>query len=135
MHADDLAACTHDPETVATGLVAVATARPGLAPASASSGTLAAADSDTAVRIRRLLLPPATLSPRRRRTVRAAVAVLGLIPLLVALTPAAVAANQPPVRQTPAVTAVRDVSATPHAAGITVHKRPSSATNLAVRPR
>jgi hypothetical protein len=58
------------------------------------------------VRIRRLLLPPATLTPRRRRTVRAAVAGFGLIPLLVALTPAAVAANQPPVRQT--VTVVSD---------------------------
>jgi Zn-dependent protease with chaperone function len=134
MHADDLAARTHDPETLATALFAVATARPDLAPASASSATLAAADSDTAVRIRRLLLPPVTLNARPRRTVRAAVAMLGLIPLLVALTPAAVAANQPPVRQPPAVSAVRNISTTPHPAGITVHKGPSSPSTPAVRP-
>jgi Zn-dependent protease with chaperone function len=112
MHADDLAACAHDPETLATALVAVATARSGRASATVPSAALAAADSDTAVRIRRLLLPPATLSPRRRRTVRAGVAALGVIPLLVALTPAAVAANQPPVRQSQTVTIVGPVSGT-----------------------
>jgi Zn-dependent protease with chaperone function len=111
LHADDLAACSHDPETLATAIVAVATARAGLAPVSASSATLAAADGDTVTRIRRLLLPPASLSPRRRRTVRAAVAVLGLMPLLVALTPAAVAATQPPVRRP--ISAVQQVSAIP----------------------
>ena len=102
MHADELAACTQDPETLATALVALATARSGLP--SAPTAALAAADSDTAVRIRRLLLPPATLTPRRRRTIRAAVAAFALIPVLVALTPAAVAANQPPVKQRQAVT-------------------------------
>ena len=112
MHADDLAAGAHDPETLATALVAVATARPPRASATARSAALAAADSDTAVRIRRLLLPPATLTPRRRRTVRAAVAAFGLIPLLVALTPAAVAANQPPVRQSQTVTLVGHASRT-----------------------
>jgi Zn-dependent protease with chaperone function len=106
MHADDLAASAHDPETLATALVAVATARPGRASAIAPSAALAAADSDTAVRIRRLLLPPATLSSPRRRTIRAAVAAFGVLPLLVALTPAAVAANQPPVRQSHTVTIV-----------------------------
>jgi Zn-dependent protease with chaperone function len=106
MHADDLAARTHDPETLATALVAVATAGSGRALAAEPSAALAAADSDTAVRIRRLLLPPATLSPRRRGTVRAGVAALGLVPLLVALAPAAVAANEPPVRQSRAVTVV-----------------------------
>jgi Zn-dependent protease with chaperone function len=107
MHADDVAARTHDPEALATALVAVVTARSGLAPVSTSSATLAAADGDTVMRIQRLLLPPAELSPPRRRTVRAAVAVLGLMPLLVALTPAAVATTQPPVRQPHPVIAVR----------------------------
>jgi Zn-dependent protease with chaperone function len=103
MHADDLAASTHDPEVLATALLAVATARPGIAPTRAPSAALAAATSDTTVRIRRLLLPPATLSPRRRRTVRAGVVALGLVPLLVALAPAAVAATQPPLRQSQTV--------------------------------
>ncbi len=140
MHADDVAARAHDPETLATALVAVAAARPGAAPApsaglgaappvalgpdSAPSTALGAAESDTAVRIRRLLLPPGTLSPRRRRTVRAAVAAFGLLPLLVALTPAAVAANQPPVnrsvvRRVPAPShpaVVRRIPAAPHPA-------------------
>lgn len=101
LHADDTAARGHDPEALATALVAFAQAgRPMHAtPASA----LAAADGDTAERIRRLILPPTTLSRRRRRTVRAAVAAFGVIPLLVALTPAAIAANQPPVRAAQAV--------------------------------
>lgn len=99
MHADDLAAAVHDPEALATALVAMATAGSATAPRTA----LGAADSDTAVRVRRLLLPPRTLSPRRRRAVRAAVAALGLIPVLVALTPAGIAVTQPPVRTAPAV--------------------------------
>lgn len=106
MHADDLAARSHDPEALATALVAVATARAGLPPLPARSAALAAADSDTAVRIRRLLLPPGALNTRGRRTVRAAAAAFGLIPLVVALTPAAVAANQPPVRQQETATIV-----------------------------
>ena len=100
MHADDLAARSHDPETLATALVAVSTARPRSATGGTPSAALAAADTDAGARIRRLLLPPAALSPRRRRTLRAGIAALGLIPLLVALTPAAVAANQPPVKRT-----------------------------------
>jgi len=99
MHADDLAARSHDPETLATALVAVSTARPRGATSGTPSAALAAADTDAGARIRRLLLPPAALSPRRRRTLRAGIAALGLIPLLVALTPAAVAANQPPVKR------------------------------------
>lgn len=124
MHADDLAARTHDPETLATALVAVATAGPGLASPSAPSAALAAAGSDTTERIRRLLLPPVTLSPRCRRTVRAGVAALGLIPLLVALTPAAVAANQPPVKRSQAVTVVHPITSTPPVAGIILPKGP-----------
>jgi Zn-dependent protease with chaperone function len=134
MHADELAARTHDPETLATALVAVATARSGLTPLSASSATLAAADGDTVLRIRRLLLPPASLSPRRRRTVRAAVAALGLMPLLVALTPAAVAATEPPVRQPQPIATVRHVSAIAHATAITVQHKPNSPSSLAYRP-
>ncbi len=103
MHADDMAASTHDPEVLATALVAVATARSWTAPTRAPSAALAAADSDTAVRIRRLLLPPATLSPRRRRTVWAGVAAFALVPLQVALAPAGLAATQPPLRQSQTV--------------------------------
>jgi len=99
MHADELAARTHDPETLASALVAVATARPRPATSSTPSAVLAAADTDATARIRRLLVPPATLSPRRRRALRAGVAAIGFIPLLVALTPAAVAANEPPVQR------------------------------------
>ncbi len=99
MHADESAAGAHDPETIATALVAIATARAGLAAKPAPSAALAAADGDTAVRIRRLLLPPATLSRRRRRMVRAGIAALSIIPVLVALLPAAVARTEPPVRQ------------------------------------
>jgi Zn-dependent protease with chaperone function len=110
MHADDVAARTHDPEALATALVAVATARPRRVPSSAPSAALAAADIDAVARIQRLLLPPVTLTPRRRRTVRAGIAVLGLIPLLVALTPAAVAANQPPVKRSQAITVVRHIA-------------------------
>jgi Zn-dependent protease with chaperone function len=102
MHADDVAARGHDPETLATALVAVATALGGQ-PRSAGpvpSAALAAADTEAVARIRRLLLPPHSLSGRGRRSLRACVAAVTLVPLLLALTPAAVAANQPPVRQT-----------------------------------
>lgn len=99
LHADEMAARTEDPETLATALVAVATARPAQPLATSPLAVLAAADRDIALRIRRLLLPPAQLSRRRRRAIRAGAAAFGIFPLLVALTPAAVAANQPPVRQ------------------------------------
>jgi Zn-dependent protease with chaperone function len=104
MHADDVAARAHDPETLATALVAVATARSGTLAVRARSTVLAAADNDTAMRIQRLLLPPLPVSPRRRSRVRIAVAALGLLPLLVALAPAVIAANQPPVKQAQTVT-------------------------------
>jgi Zn-dependent protease with chaperone function len=104
LHADDTAARGHDPQTLATALVAFASAQAGRPAGVTPASALAAADGDTAERIRRLILPPTTLSRRRRRTVRAAVAAFGVIPLLVALTPAAIAANQPPVRQAQPVT-------------------------------
>ncbi|MGX7678885.1 M56 family metallopeptidase [Jatrophihabitans sp. DSM 45814] len=147
MHADELAAGAHDPETLATALVAVATAQSasGAArpPAMVSSATLAAADGDTLNRIRRLLLPPDALSPRRRRAARAAVLAFGLLPLLLALTPAAVAANQPPVRQVQTVRTTytsqnaqlghggqvrqtaRDVVSSSGLSGVKVHPSPS----------
>ncbi|HEU5265210.1 MAG TPA: M56 family metallopeptidase [Jatrophihabitans sp.] len=97
MHADDVAARSHDPETLATALVAVASAT---APAgSLPSAALAAADTEAIARIRRLLVPPRSLTGLGRRSLRAAVAAFALVPVLLALTPAAVAANQPPVRQ------------------------------------
>ena len=98
MHADDVAARGHDPETLATALVAVATATPRKA-GPMPTAALAAADTEAIARIRRLLLPPRSLSDRGRRSLRACVAAVALVPLLLALTPAAVAANQPPVRQ------------------------------------
>jgi hypothetical protein len=83
--------------------VAVAMATAGSGTAAAPRAALAAADSDIAVRVRRLLLPPRSLTPRRRHAVRAAVAALGLVPVLAALTPAGIALTQPPVRTPPAV--------------------------------
>ena len=113
MHADDLAARHHDPETLATALVALATARSGMTSAEGPSAVLAAAGTDIALRIRRLLEPPVTLSSRRRRAIRAGVAAFCAIPLLVALTPAAVAARQPPVKRTPEQAVVRQVAVPP----------------------
>ena len=111
MHADDVAADSHDPDALASALVTMATARSSrrvpFAP-DAALAALAAADTDTATRIRRLLVPPAKLSPRRRGTVRTAAAAVGLVPLLLALTPAAVAATEPPVRQVTVVSLVHE---------------------------
>jgi hypothetical protein len=105
MEADDLAALAHDPEVLATAIVAVATSRTApVAPAFATA--LAAADSDTVSRIHRLLLPDGTLSHSRRRLFRVAIAAFALTPVLVALTPAAIAASEPPLRLSP-VTAVQ----------------------------
>jgi Zn-dependent protease with chaperone function len=100
MEADDLAAAAHDPEALATAIVAVATARTQPAPFTFATA-LAAADGDTASRIKRLLLPAGSLSHPRRRLFRLAIAALALTPLLVAVTPAAVARTEPPVRSAP----------------------------------
>ena len=105
MHADDLALRMHDPETLATALIAVARARPNIRSAGRAV-VLAAADTDAAERIRRLLLPQPALNHRRRRTVRVAAAALGAIPVLLAVTPAAVAMNQPPVRAASALAVI-----------------------------
>ncbi len=90
MHADEIAAHEHDPEVLATALVAVASAAPVAA--------LAAAGGDRAMRIRRLLLPPKALPRRRRMLLRAAAVALTVAPLLLAAAPAGVAVNQPPLR-------------------------------------
>ncbi len=84
MHADDAATRTSDPRSLATALVALATAvSPGPA--------LAAAATDSVQRIHRLLGPPEPLGRARRQLLRAAAASLALTPLLLALTPALVA--------------------------------------------
>lgn len=84
MHADDAAARTSDPRSLATALVALATAR---SPASA----LAAAGTDSVQRIHRLLGPAEPLGRARRLLLRATAASLALTPVLLALTPALVA--------------------------------------------
>lgn len=113
MHADDLAARHHDPRTLATALVAVATARSGAASAQEPSSVLGAAGRDTALRVRRLLEPPVALSARRRRVFQTGVAAFGAVPLLLALTPAAVAASQPPIKRTAEFAVVRQVAVAP----------------------
>jgi Zn-dependent protease with chaperone function len=84
MHADDAAARTSDPRSLATALVALATAA---SPAPA----LAAAATDAVQRIHRLLGPAEPLGRARRHLLRAAAASLALTPVLLAVTPALVA--------------------------------------------
>src|SRR5580704_14306647 len=84
MHADDAAARTSDPRSLATALVLLAT---GTSPAPA----LAASATDSAQRIRRLLRPAEPLAPARRQVLRAAAALLALTPVLLALAPALLA--------------------------------------------
>jgi Zn-dependent protease with chaperone function len=97
MQADDVAARTHAPETIATALFTVATGQPAGSLPITPTSALAAGDSDAVARVRRLLLPPATLSRRGRSAVRAGIAAAVLVPVLTAFAPAAVAANRPPV--------------------------------------
>jgi hypothetical protein len=84
MHADDAATRTSDPRSLATALVALATAA---SPAPA----LAAAATDAMQRIHRPLAPAKPLGRARRQLLRAAAASLALTPVLLALTPALVA--------------------------------------------
>jgi Zn-dependent protease with chaperone function len=84
MHADDAAARTSDPRSLATALVILAT---GTSPAPA----LAASATDSAQRIRRLLRPAEPLAPARRQMLRATAALLALTPVLLALAPALLA--------------------------------------------
>jgi hypothetical protein len=84
MHADDAAARVSDPRSLATALVVLAT---GTSPAPA----LAAAATDSVLRIRRLLGPREPLCGARRQLLRATAAGLALAPVLLALVPALVA--------------------------------------------
>lgn len=86
LHADDAATRTHDPAPLAAALVVLATA-PHPAPALAAAAT----DTDTVQRIHRLLQPSEPLGRARQQLLRATAAVLGLIPVTLALTPAVVA--------------------------------------------
>jgi Zn-dependent protease with chaperone function len=115
MEADDLAAATHDPETLATAIVAVATAQAAGVRPNTFATALAAADNDTASRIKRLLLPVAALSHPRRRLVRTAIAAFALAPLLLAFTPAAVASTEPPVHRSPAISSPQPTAGQPPA--------------------
>jgi Zn-dependent protease with chaperone function len=113
MHADDLAADGQDPDDLASALVTMAVAGSARRKVPAPQAALAAADTDTATRIRRLLVPPATLSTWRRRTIRVAAFAVGLVPLLLALSPAAVAASEPPVQQVTVVSVVHERGSVP----------------------
>jgi len=85
LHADDAALRSRDPGLLATALVVLAT------PAAPAAG-LAAAATDAVGRIHRMLGPAEPpLGPVRRHLLRATVAALALAPVLLALTPAAVA--------------------------------------------
>jgi Zn-dependent protease with chaperone function len=84
MLADDAAARTSDPRSLATALVVLAT---GDSPAPA----LAASATDSVQRIRRLLRPAEPLGPARRQVLRATAASLALTPVLLALAPALLA--------------------------------------------
>jgi Zn-dependent protease with chaperone function len=84
MHADDAAARTSDPRSLATALVALATA-------GTPAPTLAAAATDSVQRIHRLLGPAEPLGCARRLLLRATAASLALTPVMLALTPALVA--------------------------------------------
>jgi Zn-dependent protease with chaperone function len=84
MHADDAAARSGDPRSLATALVVLAS---GTRPAPA----LAASVTDSVQRISRLLRPAEPLGPARRRLLRATAASLALAPVLLALAPALLA--------------------------------------------
>ena len=84
LHADDAARRAHDPGTLASALVVLAT---GASPAQA----LAAAGTDTVQRIHRLLRPDEPLGRGRRQLLRVTAAALACTPLLLALAPAVLA--------------------------------------------
>jgi beta-lactamase regulating signal transducer with metallopeptidase domain len=84
MHADDAATADRDTRPLVTALVV-------LAAAGGPTPGLAAAATDAAQRITRLLRPAEPLSRARRQLLRAGAAALALTPALLALTPAIVA--------------------------------------------
>ena len=84
MHADDVATVDHDRSVLATALVTLATA-PTRHPA------LAAGATDALARMRRLLAPVPPLARAGRHAASAAFALLVLLPMLMAGTPALIA--------------------------------------------
>ena len=84
MHADDAAARSGDPRSLATALVVLAT---GTSP----TPGLAASATDSVQRIHRLLRPTEPLGQARRQLLRATAASLALTPVLLALAPALLA--------------------------------------------
>jgi Zn-dependent protease with chaperone function len=84
LHADDAATRASDPRSLATALVVLATV-------GSPEPALAAAATDAAQRIHRLLGPAEPLGPARRHLLRARAAAFALTPVLLALTPAVVA--------------------------------------------
>jgi bla regulator protein blaR1 len=84
MHADDAATRACDPRSLATALVA-------LASAASPAPALAAAATDSVQRIHRMLGPAEPLGRARRQLLRGTAAALALAPVLLALAPALVA--------------------------------------------
>lgn len=84
MHADDAAARTSDPRSLATALVVLATS-------ASPSPVLAAAATDSVQRVQRLLRPAEPLGAARRRLLRVTAASFVLMPGLVAIAPAMLA--------------------------------------------
>ena len=84
LHADDAAARTRDPRSLATALVVLATS-------ASPEPALAAAATDTVQRIHRLLRPAEPLRALRRQLLRAQAAGLAVLPAALALAPAVLA--------------------------------------------
>jgi Zn-dependent protease with chaperone function len=89
MEADELAALDHEPRVLASALVTVGAATSPSDGAGTTGGAvpLAAAGSDAAARVRRLLRPPGRLPRRQRTLTRTAVVVLATTPLVLAAAP------------------------------------------------
>jgi Zn-dependent protease with chaperone function len=88
MDADELAAHQHDPQVLASALVAVGTTGPsGGISARQHETTTTATGGDAAARIRRLLRPPEQLPRRRRTLAHAGVVAVTAGPVLLAAMP------------------------------------------------
>jgi len=84
LHADDAAARTHDPRSLATALVVLATS-------ASPQQVLAAAATDSVQRIHRLLRPAEPLGKLPRQLLRVGATSLALAPVALALAPAVLA--------------------------------------------
>jgi Zn-dependent protease with chaperone function len=87
MEADQLAADRHEPRVLASALVAVATAGPGVAAVPRHGTSPGVAGGDAAARIRRLLHPPEQLPRRPRTMARAGAIAVTMGPVLLATLP------------------------------------------------